>query len=252
MGTITLTAPYSTGTANATNGSTTVTGTDTVWTASMVGRKIKIDGTEEYTIATRVGNTEITIDRAYVGATVTDKTYVIYQNEYSLATDVRSIQRIWDITNDRMLYNDTIPNLSTYNYQKSHYGSDVRYYAEFSRIRSTGALTLFVYPYPNGAATCRVLYFRRPTPVETIGDTVDITSDLEEVLVQGLYWRYLQILGNGKEIWGPQKGEWTDLMEDAFLRDQSGGDFKVLMNRMDADELWDIVPHYTRDTIVAV
>src|SRR3990167_5562213 len=47
-GVITTVAPYATGTVAMTNGSKTVTGTDTVWTSAMVGRKIRFGSDNAY------------------------------------------------------------------------------------------------------------------------------------------------------------------------------------------------------------
>src|SRR3990167_1843869 len=43
-------ANYNTGTVAVTNASTTVTGTSTVWTSAMVGRKFRVDGDSSYYI----------------------------------------------------------------------------------------------------------------------------------------------------------------------------------------------------------
>lgn len=68
-------ADYSTGTATFTNGSATVTGTSTVWTAGMVGQYIVTrNATGDnvyYQITARASNTSITIETTYGGATVT-------------------------------------------------------------------------------------------------------------------------------------------------------------------------------------
>jgi len=82
-------APYTTGTVDATNGSTTISGTNTVFIAAMVGRKIRIDDNEAYyRIAARVSDTDITLEAPYQGDTVTGKTFSLYKDEYKLAPDV--------------------------------------------------------------------------------------------------------------------------------------------------------------------
>lgn len=86
-------APYSTGTATFTNGSTTVAGTSTVWSSAFVGRKVALGvGQPYYRIATRVSNTEITIAEAYAEATATDTTYTAFQDEYNLAATTHAIE----------------------------------------------------------------------------------------------------------------------------------------------------------------
>ena len=90
---IQCTAPYTTGTCYASG--TTVTGVDTTWTSAMVGRKIRIGGESEYyTISAFVSTTELTISQSYMGDYDTlaeATTYSIYQDVYSLASDVEKV-----------------------------------------------------------------------------------------------------------------------------------------------------------------
>lgn len=80
---------YSTGTVAITNGTKTVTGTSTVFTAAMVGRKIRInDGNPYYRIASFTSTTEIALEDNYQGDTETAATYTIFKDEYRLASDV--------------------------------------------------------------------------------------------------------------------------------------------------------------------
>ena len=86
---ITTVAPYTTGTVAMTNGSTTVTGTDTVWTSAMVGRKIRFGSDNAYYRISAVGGTtSLTLEVPYQGTTDTDATYSIYKDEYRLPADL--------------------------------------------------------------------------------------------------------------------------------------------------------------------
>lgn len=92
-----LTHPtYSTGTLSVTQGSTTVTGVGTLWNTAnafgdnnaRAGGKIQIAGTAEaYEVASVAGDTSLTLTSRYVGSTVTDGTYLYYEDEYSLPSD---------------------------------------------------------------------------------------------------------------------------------------------------------------------
>jgi len=68
---ITPMSDYSTGSAAVTNASTTITGTDTTWLASMVGQYFRVDSngignsSKWYKIAAYVGPTELTLATAY-------------------------------------------------------------------------------------------------------------------------------------------------------------------------------------------
>lgn len=72
---------YSTGTVSMTNGLATVTGTSTVWTASMVGRTLFVtDGSADgmgYKIASFTDATHLTLENYYAGTTGGSKTYLI-------------------------------------------------------------------------------------------------------------------------------------------------------------------------------
>jgi hypothetical protein len=82
-GVLTTIAEYTTGTVDVAAAGTTVTGTSTVWTKDMVGRKIKFDGWSEiHTISAWTSATSITITPAYRGTAIDDGTYTIFQDEY--------------------------------------------------------------------------------------------------------------------------------------------------------------------------
>lgn len=83
-------ATYTTGTAKVTNGSYTVTGVGTTFTASMVGMKFRhANENAFYIISAYVSATQLTLLDPYQGATdSTGSSYTIYQDEYRLAPDV--------------------------------------------------------------------------------------------------------------------------------------------------------------------
>jgi hypothetical protein len=85
------TAPYSTGTVEATAGSTSLTGTGTTWTTAMTGRRIRIAGRSEWYTFTFATVTTGTLDRAFEGDTDTEHGYEIYQAVYDLPTDLATI-----------------------------------------------------------------------------------------------------------------------------------------------------------------
>lgn len=77
---------YTTGTITATNGSTTITGSGTTFTAAMVGRYFKVnDETGDgnwYRITGYSSSTSITIENKYDGSTVSGKNYIIAEAFY--------------------------------------------------------------------------------------------------------------------------------------------------------------------------
>ncbi len=87
---------YTTGTLVATKGSTTITGTSTLWntandfsvTNMRVGGKIVIDGSPEvYTISAVASDTSATLTSTWIDTTTTESTYVYFEDEYALSSD---------------------------------------------------------------------------------------------------------------------------------------------------------------------
>lgn len=75
-------ADYTTGTLTVTNGSTTITGSGTVFTANMAGRWLQVtDGTDGnwYRIASYSSATSLTLDNYYQGISGSGRTYRIGQ-----------------------------------------------------------------------------------------------------------------------------------------------------------------------------
>lgn len=99
---ITTIAPHTTGNVDVTNASKTVSGgaTSPVFTAAMVGRKIRVAGeTAYYRIAAFVSSTEITLQVPYQGDTDTDQEYSLYQDEYRLPADLDTYKIMRQIEN---------------------------------------------------------------------------------------------------------------------------------------------------------
>lgn len=87
---------YTTGTLTATKGSTTITGSGTLWNTSnsfsvanmRAGGKIRINGgSEVYEISSVSTDTSATLTSSFTQTTVSAATYVYFEDEYALATD---------------------------------------------------------------------------------------------------------------------------------------------------------------------
>ncbi len=84
-------APYSTGTVDLVNGSTSVAGSATTFTAGMTGRRIRIGGRSEWYTFTYVSAVSGTLDRPFEGDTDTGLAFEIFQNVYDLAADLEHL-----------------------------------------------------------------------------------------------------------------------------------------------------------------
>src|SRR3990167_6040667 len=90
-------APYTTGTVSISAGSTTLTGSSTLWltdntygedNARTTGKLILACGTNIYQISAVCGETCITLEQRYVGsAALSAATYTYFEDEYALASD---------------------------------------------------------------------------------------------------------------------------------------------------------------------
>ena len=87
-------APYTTGTIQAVNGSSTLSGTGTAWNTNnahsvknLVGHgKIIVEGsTEVYKVNTVTNDTSLTLYTSFIGDDVTGATYTYFEDEYSLS-----------------------------------------------------------------------------------------------------------------------------------------------------------------------
>lgn len=87
---ITTIAPYSTGTAAGTGGSASITGSGTTWSGwgSSAGKFARSLGDPPYVVSANGGNTALTLARNYLEDDFTGGSYVLYADEYNLATDL--------------------------------------------------------------------------------------------------------------------------------------------------------------------
>lgn len=72
------TADYSTGTVSVTQGSATVTGSGTSWSANVdAGMLLRVAGGQVYVVKSVGGNTSLTLDRPYLGAAAAGQAYTL-------------------------------------------------------------------------------------------------------------------------------------------------------------------------------
>ena len=89
--TITVPAIHDTGTVTVTNGSASVTGSGTSWTAGMTGRLFRVSGRNETYEFTYVSGTSGTLSRVYEGDSDSDLGYEIFQLDFELAARARHV-----------------------------------------------------------------------------------------------------------------------------------------------------------------
>lgn len=93
---------YTTGTIAVSEGSTTVTGTDTVWTSAMAGWFIKLPDGNWYEVDEVASGTSLTVKIAYIGDTGTGETYILIKRDYALASDFKKMLYLARIVPSRL------------------------------------------------------------------------------------------------------------------------------------------------------
>lgn len=90
-------ALYNDGTVAVTRESTTVTGTGTAFTSSMVGLQFRVNvNSPIYTIQAVNSGTVLILDREYGGSTDTETTFEIYKAYVTVPSDFHSFISVWD------------------------------------------------------------------------------------------------------------------------------------------------------------
>lgn len=214
-GFLTLDAAYTTGTVAVDAGGTALTGTDTVWTAAMTGRKIWIGSNNDIYTFTYVSPTTATISPSYTGSTAeTAATYSIFETDYALAAD-------YDImTSEPGMYYDSgrgrvsmkwYPEDMHMRRETAQASSDPEYFVTLPEVDSEGHNQVRIIPPSTASRIVRYDYFRMyPEMVEfTTGtattvagtNTVTLSADYSAYVSAGQYFRVNPAEQGGTAQW---------------------------------------------------
>lgn len=221
---IALVDAYETGTVSVSDGTALVTGSGTTFTSDMVGRQIRISPssgsspTGPFDIDSFTSTVAISLDANWVGDNESSLTYSIYQDTFSLPSDCNEILAVYDYAIRRELaaepqrergryqaWRDSLSNFWTRTY--STYGRD-----------SSGNHKIQFNPSPNAKSRIGILYYRHPTPASTVNSTIDVDSQLDEVVKQLVLARVRQQMN--ADNWREEMTLANDMMSDAWLWDQ--------------------------------
>ncbi len=190
--TIDLIAEYNTGTVAVVNGSASITGTSTVWTSLMTGRKIKFNNEAvDYTF-TYVSGTTGTLDRVYSGDSDTEADYKIYQDVYSLPSNFKHYLSLVDLD-----FNVSLREYTKGMFIEQGYGFTPRivtalpisqYGFWFYGKDSDNNMRIQILNQPTSANTLELSYWKRPTAIVDVADEPDLPDWLHESV-------YLHVLG---------------------------------------------------------
>jgi len=194
--------PYTVGTVKVEEGSETVTGTDTVWIAGMVGRKFYCgNATYEISAVTTTPSMTLTLSTAYTGDDDDSATYKIYQDEYSLAADVEDVLAVRQENYPQKLAKRGIEEMDRYWPQRNSFGYPSMY--SIVGYDSTDYIKIAVYPIPNQARNIYYRYKKRVTEMSADESTPIVPLRYRWVLAKGALYivaKYLDMPDIGKDF----------------------------------------------------
>lgn len=204
VGRINIVATYSTGTVTLTNGSATVTlagGTFPTWAAS---GDLYINGMP-HSIATRVGDTEITLDNAWAEATVSTS-FDLAQTNYDLPADCMKLDKITSTT-DWVWGPDPVSRY-TLEEARSRWRTSA---SQPARIWAIIRNQVCIWPMPSEAKMVNILYYRRPAVLVSALDEVDWDPNLPSLLRRAIDY---QVSLRGDCVAGSKEDTYKVLRED--------------------------------------
>lgn len=194
--TLTMTAEYDTGTVAITSGGTSITGTDTVWTSAMTGRKMWIGSNDDIYTFTYVSGTTGTISPAYTGSTdETAATYSIFEMDFALAADYD------EMTSEPGMYYDSgrgrvslkwYPEDLHMRRETTNSSSDPEHFVILPQVNSSGYYQVRISPPVTSSKIIRYDYYRTfPEMVEFTTGTATSTAGSTTITLSADYSAYV-------------------------------------------------------------
>jgi hypothetical protein len=150
----------------------------------MVGRKFSCDNAV-YTISAveTAPLMVLTLSTVYAGASGAGLTYRIYQDEYSLASDVEDVLTVRQQDTSLRLRKMGVDIMDDYWPTREAYGYPMLY--SINGYDSSGYIKIALYPIPNQARNIYYRYKKRVTEMSATTDTPIIPSRYRWVLAKG-------------------------------------------------------------------
>lgn len=186
--TLDLRGYYSTGTITITNGSANIVLSGGTWPSWAASGKIQVSG-QVIDIATRTDGTTLTMADAWVPATITAASYILYQNEYDLPDDLWSFHlplpgQRWGWGGEPRPPADILlaENAAVYGQQ-------------FPGVHAIANGQFQCWPYPTQDVRLRYTYYARPARLAVDTDIADWEPTHVEVLKRAIDYQLARQLG---------------------------------------------------------
>ena len=238
-------APYSTGTVAISVGSTSLTGTDSLWNtvnsynennARVGGKMILAGGTDLYTVSTVTNDTSITLNNKYVGsAALSGEDYIYFEDTYALASDFLRPVDLQFFTDD-----STIQLISRADFRRYYPRPNVSGRPQVACLiddsfsgSTTPVRKVQLYPYPNNTYVLPYTYITSAVAVTSAGvEGTALSGDTDEPAMP-LRYRHAIVL-HALYNW------YRDKRDDARAQDVKG-EYVDIMQRIVNDQ--DIASH---------
>lgn len=186
---------YNTGTVTLTEDSATVTGSGTTFTVDMVGRKFQhTQSTGRFVVSAYVSATEITLDRVWPYDTVTLATFNVFEDVYSLPSDLGRIKSIYDVRTGFELeckeFGDALEQWGA-PYVLNPRSVVGLSYAQWGKNDTTKYPQIRLFFVPNETRELDVYYHSQGTAATGISSIPDVADYMEEALYQMILGRYI-------------------------------------------------------------
>lgn len=167
-------------TVAVTNGSTTITSdgsTNTVFTAAMVGRYIRLDGSPPwYRIASRTSATEIELEDDYIGDTDTGVEFKIHTWTWPVSSSVQRLLQVTVEDEDNWTPLRIIDRIDFYNTQPLplRWDDDTPEVCFLDEDDASGNMLMGIWPVPASATLIRYRYQVAVTELSSDSDVIGI------------------------------------------------------------------------------
>lgn len=226
---------YTTGTASVNNGSTSVTGTSTVWTTTHGDGTYFIQfssANDWYRVTARGSNTSLTLETAYQPTTnASGVTYILRKFFYSLSSSADEVMdvRSWNTPVKLIQCNFRTLDLINPLVQSTNapYG-----YMMFGTDAS-GNQVFMPYPFPTDARLFEFRTRKRPTDMSAAGDSPSIPNKFAHVIAWGAIavgFAYLRKFPEA-EAWNAKVMDRIELMKKEY---RQSGDYQPVLGSIDS------------------
>jgi len=219
-------APYTTGTATFTNGSTAVAAGGTAsWSSTYEGYKIAKSYSEPYYAVSTYNSSAdtFTIDRAYLETTASGSTYVLYDDVLEIADCDALLANSLIVFKGGGGYDDPLDDLTSQGWDRlGHFPRSSGVPTAFRQIedKSDGTRQIQVWPVPDATYAIRYRYLKTYTDMKSDGDTCLVPESRVDLVRSGALvqaYKYNEEYNKA----GREYGMFQDMLRGAIKEEKS-------------------------------